>query len=909
MESLLKGFLKEVRENPNKIALIILSDEEERIVTYKKLFQMAGSVAACILEHGVKEGDRVAVSLERGEKLVAVILGILWTGAVYVPVNPKQPLNRRKIIYEQAGIKYCITFEGSLAVEQKDCENIYIDEALSFESAPAIGVTGDEASAYVIFTSGSTGTPKGVEISHAGAMNTINDIIERFEVTQEDVAIAVSSVDFDLSVFDIFGMLSVGGRLLLLDEKNKREPSIWISQCKRYGVTIWNSVPALFEMLMYSLEEKEELLSLRLVLLSGDWVKPSIYADIQKHCKGARMIALGGATEASIWSNYFEVKEIKKEWNAIPYGVALRNQKYRIVSEGQDVAIGEIGKLLIGGMGLAKGYIGNEEQTRESFVMENGERWYHTGDLGYFNEKGIIIFVGRMDQQVKVNGLRIELGEVEGKLSNMIGIDKVTVLVDKSSGGASLEAAIVPERREYKEGDISIIEGQSKCEICESEEQEIQEAMVEFARTLTIGNNKIAVHRIPKNVKNAFFRLQNYAESHEDIRLTSGGKWWSTLKSRISVYEDIFNGKVSSKVILEDDILSPDRLFVDSQECMEILDELICKIAKSIEGSTGKIKIGLVYGGSGVVFERLLDRLEKSYADKIELCYFERSEGFIDNARKHFGEKKLNISYEKISYPWVRGQLVESQDILVALNSMHSFPEVAKGISYLQMLLKKGGALYAIETSRLPSISLANAVILENGFVTYEEGRRENPMLNAGAWSKVLAKSGFNEIYAIEYKKTGYIVLEAKRLRKVAVNNETVNTYAKRELLEYMIPQKYCYAVDYPLTGNGKVDRKSILEWFGQNEKKSGKEIVGDTEREIGAIFKELLGIKEVFADESFFEKGGDSLLLTKLNARIKECFGVNIAMKEIFENSTVEHIAKIVDKASEDMEFEEGEL
>lgn len=211
MESLLKGFLKEVRENPNKIALIILSDEEERIVTYKKLFQMAGSVAACILEHGVKEGDRVAVSLERGEKLVAVILGILWTGAVYVPVNPKQPLNRRKI------------------------------------------------------------------------------------------------------------------------------------------------------------------------------------------------------------------KEIKKEWNAIPYGVALRNQKYRIVSEGQDVAIGEIGKLLIGGMGLAKGYIGNEEQTRESFVMENGERWYHTGDLGYFNEKGIIIFVGRMDQQVKVNGLRIELGEVEGNIKNSSG--------------------------------------------------------------------------------------------------------------------------------------------------------------------------------------------------------------------------------------------------------------------------------------------------------------------------------------------------------------------------------------------------------------------------------------------------------------------------------------------------------
>lgn len=910
MESLLKGFLKETERSSDRIALIILKNEGECVVTYKELSNMASKVAAFLLKHGVKQGDRVAISLGRGEKLIAAILGVLWIGAVYVPVNLKQPLNRRRVIYEQADIKHCITSAGELIMEDENCVNIYIDEALSYENVTAVRAAGDDASAYVIFTSGSTGDPKGVEISHIGATNTINDIIKRFKVTQEDIAIAISSVDFDLSVFDIFGMLSVGGKLLLLEEKDQKEPSVWINQCKRYGVTLWNSVPALFEMLMYSLEENEELSSLRLVMLSGDWIKPSIYTEIQKHCKGARMVALGGATEASIWSNFFEVKEIKNEWNAIPYGMALSNQKYRIVLEGREAAIGEVGELLIGGIGLAKGYIGNEAQTKASFVIEDGERWYRTGDLGYFDESGIIIFVGRVDQQVKVNGFRIELGEVEGKLSNITGVNKATVLVDKSLGGANLVAAIIPEMIMHKDGKISIIEKESECKKYESEEHEIEDAIVRFTKVLTVDNERIEIDRIPKNVKNAFFMLQNYANSHMvDSRQISECKWWSVLESRISIYEDIFNGKISPKVILEDEILSPDELFVNFGKYVDLLDEFIFKLTQLLEKKSEKIKIGLIYGGKGIVFERLLDILERDWADKVEICYFERSEGFIRDARNRFCSKKLNISYEKVSYPWIMGRLAESQDILIAINSMHGFSEISQGISYLQMLIKKGGALYAIETSRLPSISFTNAVILENGFVSYEEGRKGNPMLDVAAWSKHLVNSGFAEVYAINYRKTGYIILEAKGLRKQEVNQETINTYAREELLEYMIPQKYCFTVNYPLTVNGKVDRKRILEWFGYNAKKSGKAITTDTEYKIAEILKELLNIEEIFADENFFEMGGDSLLLTRINTRIKEHFGINITMKEIFVNPTIEYIAQIVDEASKGIEFEEGEL
>lgn len=238
--------------------------------------------------------------------------------------------------------------------------------------------------------------------------------------------------------------------------------------------------------------------------------------------------------------------------------------------------------------------------------------------------------MGRVDQQVKVNGFRIELGEVEGKLSNITGVNKATVLVDKSLGGANLVAAIIPEMIMHKDGKISIIEKESECKKYESEEHEIEDAIVRFTKVLTVDNERIEIDRIPKNVKNAFFMLQNYANSHMvDSRQISECKWWSVLESRISIYEDIFNGKISPKVILEDEILSPDELFVNFGKYVDLLDEFIFKLTQLLEKKSEKIKIGLIYGGKGIVFERLLDILERDWADKVEICYFERSEGFI----------------------------------------------------------------------------------------------------------------------------------------------------------------------------------------------------------------------------------------------------------------------------------------
>ncbi|MDX3111785.1 AMP-binding protein, partial [Nonomuraea angiospora] len=202
---------------------------------------------------------------------------------MYVPVGVDQPVARRERILSRAGAGHVLT---GLPSEEQPAELVAV--------AP-------DMSAYVIFTSGSTGEPKGVEVSHRAALNTIDDINQRFEVGPDDRVLAVSALDFDLSVYDIFGLLSVGGALVLPEEGERRDAQRWAELCAAHGVTIWNTVPTLLDMLLHTTAP-----NLRLALVSGDWVGLDLHARLaaQSRC---RLVALGGATEAAIWSNAWEV--------------------------------------------------------------------------------------------------------------------------------------------------------------------------------------------------------------------------------------------------------------------------------------------------------------------------------------------------------------------------------------------------------------------------------------------------------------------------------------------------------------------------------------------------------------------------------------------------------------------------
>jgi len=391
-------------------------------LTYGELADRALRLAAVLGQRGAVPGGTVAISLPKGPDQLVGVLGVLAAGCTYVPIGVDQPPARRERMLGLAGAELVVT--ADLLAQHAD-------------PLPACRPAAELA--YVIFTSGSTGEPKGVETTHRAALNTVADINERFAVGPEDRLLAVSALDFDLSVYDIFGPLSVGAAVVTITEDDRRDAHRWHELVTTHGVTIWNTVPALLDMLLVAGEER---LPLRVVLVSGDWVGLDLPGRLAERAPECRFLALGGATEAAIWSNFTEVAEVDPAWTSIPYGTPLRNQRFRVVDDlGRDCPDWVTGELWIGGEGVAQGYRGAPEQTAARFVEHSPhDRWYRTGDLGRYWPDGTLEFLGRADQQVKIRGHRIELGEIEAALESAPGVARAAAVV---TADRRLVAAVV----------------------------------------------------------------------------------------------------------------------------------------------------------------------------------------------------------------------------------------------------------------------------------------------------------------------------------------------------------------------------------------------------------------------------------------------------------------------------------
>ncbi len=301
---------------------------------------------------------------------------------------------------------------------------------------PSPATPGDLA--YVIFTSGSTGTPKGVMIEHAAALNTIHDINDRHGVNAHDRVLALSALHFDLSVYDVFGLLAAGGALVLPDASQQREPAAWLELANRHHVTIWNSVPALMDMFVEHARLLGGAPSLRVVMMSGDWIPVTLAAAIASLLPHARIWSLGGATEASIWSIQYPITPADRHRTSIPYGRPMRNQRFHVLDEALRPRPTWVpGDLYIAGTGLARGYLGDDTKTRAAFLRHpaTGERLYRTGDLGRYLPGGDIEFLGRADSQVKIRGHRIELGDIEAALLRHSDVHAAAAVAAGERGG------------------------------------------------------------------------------------------------------------------------------------------------------------------------------------------------------------------------------------------------------------------------------------------------------------------------------------------------------------------------------------------------------------------------------------------------------------------------------------------
>lgn len=400
--------------------------------TYAQVDAISARVARYLVDQGCRPGDVVMIESTKHPMSIINQLAVLRAGAAFIPVNAAYPAERKR---------YIATTAGALDMVLDDASH---DEALRANYPAHIRPvhTDPEELAYIIFTSGSTGRPKGVEISHAGAVNTINDINARFRVNPDDVVIGLSALSFDLSIYDIYGALGAGACLAVVtDERDADEIHQVMDEC---GVTIWNSTPALVELALLR-AEATSYPGLRLLMMSGDRIAPDLPARARRLFPTADIYSLGGATEGSIWSIYFPLDDSTTLVTA-PYGYPLANQQMYVLGfDNRPCPVGVPGEICIGGRGVALGYRGEPDKTAAAFVHTPYGRLYRTGDVGVFNAHGYIDFLGRRDRQVKIRGHRIELGEIEAVLARAPRVSLVQAAVLKHLGRDALVAFVVPD--------------------------------------------------------------------------------------------------------------------------------------------------------------------------------------------------------------------------------------------------------------------------------------------------------------------------------------------------------------------------------------------------------------------------------------------------------------------------------
>ncbi|NSL85715.1 amino acid adenylation domain-containing protein [Chitinophaga sp. Mgbs1] len=451
-ETLQSLFEAQVRRTPDNTAL----RQDGISMTYRELNERANRLARLLCEN-ISTGDNVGLLVTRSFDMIVGMLAILKAGGAYVPIDPEYPKDRQEYILSNSGISLLMTNLPEVNLEGLSGDRIICmqqqDVSAYNEGNPGVAVSSHQL-AYTIYTSGSTGRPKGVMIAHHSVVNLVSWVNNTYRVGTHDRLLFITSMCFDLSVYDIFGMLSAGGTLVIARQEEVQQVEKLKALLQEERITFWDSVPSTLNYLVAELEAAEDGFQqpdLRVAFMSGDWIPVSLPERILRYFPQVQVISLGGATEGTVWSNYFPVKAVDKTWSSIPYGKPIDNNTFYILDDHlRPVPKGVAGELYIGGVGVAAGYANDREKTAASFIPDPftrrpGGMMYKTGDLGRMMADGNMEFLGRKDFQVKIRGFRVELGEIESILQRHELIRDAVVDVRKDSNNLNqLCAYLVP---------------------------------------------------------------------------------------------------------------------------------------------------------------------------------------------------------------------------------------------------------------------------------------------------------------------------------------------------------------------------------------------------------------------------------------------------------------------------------
>lgn len=560
-------FEEQVNKNPDNIAVMF----QDKNISYLELNKASNQLAYEIRKVSQSK-KKIAIIINRSIEMIIGVLGILKSGSAYVPIEPDIPEDRIRFSLDSLNVGTIVTDSQSaiklfeIFNEVKSISNIIIMDDVTYiennlgkyrnkniitskdfqknEDSNLPVVTSSDDVAYIIFTSGTTGRPKGVVVTHKPVINLIEWVNKTYHVNKKDKILFITSLSFDLSVYDIFGLLAAGGQIRIATREEIKDPKSLLNTLIMGKITFWDSAPPALRLLVPFLPKnsiKDNYL--RLVFLSGDWIPIQLPNKIKKVFPGSKIIGLGGATEAVIWSNYYEIKDIPEWWTSIPYGKPIQNAKYYILDKKLRLCpIGVTGDLYIGGECLADGYT-DVEMTKKKFIQSPfnaNERIYDTGDIARWLDDGNIELLGRKDSQIKIRGYRIELGEIEAVLKEHEGLLDIVVLSKRIRGKEKKIIAYYTMKMEYKQNNKKLMESDLKNYLRgKLPEYMIPSRFIEIDKIPVTSNGKIDRKSLPEPEESEF--TSNYKPPENRIEKQLVGIWEEVLdRKNIGIEDDFF---------------------------------------------------------------------------------------------------------------------------------------------------------------------------------------------------------------------------------------------------------------------------------------------------------------------------------------------------------------------------------
>ena len=853
-------FLERAREAPERTAVV----GRDRTLSYGELHRLARGLGRRLRERGIEPGTHVAVVMTKGWEQVAAVLGIHAAGAAYLPVDAELPRERREYLLRHGEVRVALTQPRWATLEwPAEVEPLVVTGEEGEDGAWPEPARAPEDLAYTIFTSGSTGVPKGVMIDHRGALNTVVDVNTRFRLGPEDRVLAVSSLSFDLSVWDIFGLLAAGGAVVLPEPEANRDPGRWLELLERERVSVWNTVPPLMEMLVEYAEGRGARLpaSLRLVLMSGDWVPVGLPDRIRALCsRPVEIISLGGATEASIWSILFPIGEVDSSWHSIPYGRAMVSQGFHVLdSRLEPRPLWVPGELFITGSGLAQGYWRDPEKTAASFLThpETGERLYRTGDLGRWRPDGTIEFLGREDSQVKIQGHRIELGEIEAALARHPGIEaavagalgepggdrRLTAWVVLSEEGRRELASRRQSARQGTPGSLKLKLGRTALPELATERgvelaaPVLDEAAIEALYLARRSFREFSAEPVAASDLGLFLsclrRLQIPEHPLPKLRYGSAGSLYP-----VQLYLWVAEGRVKGL---------PGGIYVYHSGAHRLVPVAPgARLDPSVHAAVNRAAF------SSAAFSLVLI----GEMDAIVPAYGERGRHYATleaGAMAHLletvaGEHGLGLcQIGDLDFDAVRPlfHLAESQVLLHSL--------IGGRVDMSRRTLRA----YQEEGSTYTSL----LTLMEQG------GGEPEPAVAAAPPSEA-------EVAAV------------------------LRGFLADRLPGYMVPASFMVLDRLPLTANGKVDRAALPRPQAPGERPAAERAAwvpprSELEETIAALWREALHMDRVSVHDNFFTLGGHSVTMVRVSNRLRQELGREIPLMALFEHPTIASLAR----------------